>query len=414
MSENKVVVTGMGVVSPVGNNLEELWNNLINGVSGVDYIKNFDASNFSVKIAGEVKDFDESKYLDKKEQKKLDRFLKFAIYAAMEALQDANLNLEDGSVDPTRVAVIIGSGMGGLKTIEDNHRLLVEVGYHKISPFFVPYSIIDMTSGIVSIKTKAKGANYSIVSACASGANAIGTAYLLLKTGKADVVITGGTEAAVTPLGLGGFIAARALTENNDPPQKASRPFDKNRSGFVMGEGAGILILETEEHAKKRGVRIYAELAGVGMTGDAYHITAPAPEGEGAARAIKEAIKDLPKEKIGYINAHGTSTKLNDKNETAAIKAALGEELARSINISSTKSMTGHLLGAAGAVEAIVTVLTLVNGKIHPTINYEEPDPECDLNYTPNEAVERDVEIALSNSLGFGGHNVTLAFRKVK
>ncbi len=408
---NRVVITGMGVVTPIGNSVDELWDNLMNGVCGIDRITSFDTEGFSIDIAAEVKEFDENKYMDAKEAKKLPKFLKFAINSAMDAFADSGINMEEYGGE--NVAVIYGSGIGGIGFSEENALKCHQKGPKKVTPFYIPYSIVDMTAGLISIKTGAKASNYSVVSACASGANAIGVAYMTIKAGMAKAVITGGTESAVTPLAMAGFTNLQALANDFEDPKTASRPFDATRSGFVMGEGAGTLILEDYETAKARGAKIYGEIVGVGMTGDAYHITSPDPNGDGGARAMKEAIKDIDPNEIGYINAHGTSTPYNDKFETIAIKKALGEELARKVNISSTKSMHGHMLGAAGGVEAIISTLSLNKGIIPPTTNLVNPDPDCDLNYTPNKPVEREYMVALSNSLGFGGHNATIAIRKV-
>lgn len=408
---NRVVVTGMGVISPVGIGLENFWQSLVEGKSGVGPITHFDASELSTRIAAEVKDFDAKDYIDRKEAKRMDRFTQFAVAAAKMASQDAGLEMEKLNSD--RVGVVLGTGIGGTDTFEKQHKVLQDKGPGRVSPFFVPMMIANMAAGHISINLGAKGPNYTVITACASGTNAIGEAFKLLQRGDADVVITGGTEAAITPMSFSGFCSMKALSTHNDEPQKASRPFDKNRDGFVMGEGSGILILETLEHAKKRGASIYAEIVGYGATADAYHITAPAPEGEGGARAMSNALKDagLNPSDIDYINAHGTSTPLNDKFETAAIKKVFGDN-AKKVAISSTKSMIGHLLGAAGAVELITSILTINKGIITPTINYEERDPECDLDYVPNEAREANVNYALSNSLGFGGHNATLIVKK--
>ncbi|MDK2984745.1 MAG: 3-oxoacyl-[acyl-carrier-protein] synthase [Clostridia bacterium] len=408
---NRVVVTGMGVISPVGIGLENFWQSLVEGKSGVGPITHFDASELSTRIAAEVKDFDAKDYIDRKEAKRMDRFTQFAVAAAKMASQDAGLEMEKLNSD--RVGVVLGTGIGGTDTFEKQHKVLQDKGPGRVSPFFVPMMIANMAAGHISINLGAKGPNYTVITACASGTNAIGEAFKLLQRGDADVVITGGTEAAITPMSFSGFCSMKALSTHNDEPQKASRPFDKNRDGFVMGEGSGILILETLEHAKKRGASIYAEIVGYGATADAYHITAPAPEGEGGARAMSNALKDagLNPSDIDYINAHGTSTPLNDKFETAAIKKVFGDN-AKKVAISSTKSMIGHLLGAAGAVELITSILTINKGIITPTINYEERDPECDLDYVPNEAREANVNYALSNSLGFGGNNATLIVKK--
>ncbi|MFX0559700.1 beta-ketoacyl-ACP synthase II [Tepidibacillus infernus] len=409
--DKRVVVTGMGVVSPIGNHIDLFWHNLIHGNSGIDYITQFDTADFTIKFAGEVKDFNPEEYIDKKETKRMDRFTQFAIAASKMAINDANLVIDDTNAD--HVGVYIGSGIGGLKTIEEQHKVMLEKGPKRISPFFIPMLIGNMASGQVSIFTGAKGPNSAPVSACATGTHAIGDAYLMIQRGDADVMITGGTEATITPLAIGGFASMKALSTRNEDPKRASRPFDKDRDGFVMSEGAGVLILESLDHALSRGAKIYAEVIGYGATGDAYHLTSPAPGGEGAARAMKMALRraNIQPEEVDYINAHGTSTELNDKFETMAIKAAFGE-YAYKLAISSTKSVTGHLLGAAGAVEAIAMALALQNGIIPPTINYETRDPECDLDYVPNEYRKQEIKVALSNSLGFGGHNATIIMKK--
>lgn len=406
----RVVISGLGVISPIGNDLSTFWNNLIAGTSGVGPVTQFDASDYPTRIAAEVKNFDPLDYMDKKEARRMDRFVQFAVAAARQALEHAGLDMNQVDVD--RVGVYIGSGIGGLATWEEQYQVLLNRGPNRVSPFFIPMMISNMAAGQVSIMTGAKGPNSTSVSACASGTNSIGDAFRIIQYGDADVMIAGGTEATIRPLAFAGFCAARAMSTHNDEPQKASRPFDKDRDGFVMGEGAGILILEELEHAKRRGANIIAEIVGYGMSGDAYHLTAPAPEGEGAARAMARAIQDagLKPEDIDYINAHGTSTDLNDKFETMAIKKTFGEH-AYKLAISSNKSMIGHLLGAAGGVEAVATAMTLKEQIIPPTINYETPDPECDLDYVPNEARRARVRAALSNSLGFGGHNATIALK---
>lgn len=407
----RVVVTGMGVISPVGIGLEAFWNSLVNGVSGISLIEGFDTTNYSVKIAGEVKAFEPGNYFDKKEAKRLDRFAQFAVAASMMAVKDANLEITAENADT--VGVLIGSGIGGMETFEEQAELLVTKGPGRISPFFIPMMISNIASGQVSIYTGAKGPNSSAVTACASSATAIGEAMEIIRRGDADVMITGGSEAAITRLSIAGFSNMKALSSRNDEPTKASRPFDADRDGFVMGEGAGVLILEELEAAKKRGAKIYAEVIGYGMSGDAHHITEPAPEGEGAARCMRLAIRKagIDPTEVDYINAHGTSTPKNDKFETMAIKSVFGEH-AYKLAVSSTKSMTGHLLGAAGAIEAIASIFAIREDLLPPTINYETPDPECDLYYVPNKAEKRTVNVALSNSLGFGGHNATLIFRK--
>jgi len=413
--ERRVVITGTGVISSVGNSAEALWDALINGRSGIGKVTRFDATDFRTRIAGEVKDFDVSKFIPLKEARRLDEFCHYAIAAGDEALNQAGLPLNLESVNPERVGVIVGSGIGGMDTIEKQANVLFEKGPAKTSPLMIPMLIVDMASGSLSMRYGAKGPNFGIVSACATACHSIGECFWIVKRGDADIMITGGAEATITKLGMTGFCAMKAMSQRNDDPQKASRPFDKERDGFVMAEGAGVLILEEYEHAKKRGAEIIAEIVGYGTTGDAYHITSPAPGGEGAARAIKQAMKHagITPEQIGYINAHGTSTPLNDKFETAAIKTALGDHAYKTA-ISSTKSMTGHALGAAGGLETITCAHVLRNGVIPPTINYENPDPECDLNYTPNTAVEKDVEYAMNINLGFGGHNGVIILKKFK
>ena len=412
--KRRVVVTGMGAITPVGNDVATTWRSLIEGKSGTAPITKFDASKFPVRFAAEVKGFNALDYMDRKEAKRADQYTQYAIAGARQAMTDARL-IERNGMDPDRIGVIIGSGIGGLKSFEEQHDVYRERGVGKISPFFIPMFIADIAAGIVSMMFNAKGPNYATVSACATSAHAIGDAYRTIQYGDADVMITGGAEATVTPMAIGGFANMKALSERNDSPETASRPFDATRDGFVMGEGAGILILEELEHALKRGATIYAEIVGYGATGDAYHLTAPAPDGEGAQRAMKRALKDagLEPKDIQYINAHGTSTPANDFNETRAIKAVFGEH-AKSVNVSSTKSATGHMLGAAGAVEAIVSAMVVGSGVIPPTINYHTPEPELDLNYTPNTSVKRDVNAVLSNSFGFGGHNTTLAIKRYK
>lgn len=407
----RVVVTGMGVISPIGTGLNKFWEALISGASGVDRITQFDASDYKVQIAGEVKDFNVGDYIDKKEARRMDRFVQFAVAASKMATDDAGLDLNNE--DSERIGVVIGSGIGGISTVFEQSKILLERGPGRVSPLTVPMKIINMASGQVAMAFGFKGFNSSVVTACASSNNAIGDSFRLLKNGELDVIVTGGTEAAIVPISIAGFSAMKALSTYNDEPQKASRPFDAKRDGFVMGEGAGILVLETLEHAKARGAKIYAEIVGYGVTCDAYHITAPDPEGLGAAKAMKKAMDEagLTPEDISYINAHGTSTPLNDKLETLAIKKVFGKR-AYDIPISSIKSMIGHLLGAAGGVEAVASVLTVFHGIIPPTINYENPDPECDLDYVPNKARESQINAVLSNNLGFGGHNVTIAFKK--
>jgi 3-oxoacyl-[acyl-carrier-protein] synthase II len=408
----RVVVTGLGAITPVGNDVATTWRALVEGQSGAAPITKFDASNFPVRFACEVKKFDASIYMDRKEAKRADPFTQYAVSCAVQAMQDAALS-NGASYDPDRIGVIMGSGIGGLKTFEEQHDVFRERGPNRISAFFIPMFISDIAAGIVSMRFNAKGPNYATVSACATSAHAIGDAFRTIQYGDADIMITGGSEATVTPMAIGGFANMKALSERNDSPETASRPFDATRDGFVMGEGGAVLILEELEHAKRRGVRIYGEIVGYGATGDAYHLTAPAPDGEGAQRAMRRAMDDagLGLGDVQYINAHGTSTPANDLNETKAIKAVFGDYAAE-LSVSSTKSCTGHMLGAAGAIECIVSILAVKDCTVPPTINYETPDPELDLNYTPNRAVRRDVKAALSNSFGFGGHNVTLAVRR--
>jgi 3-oxoacyl-[acyl-carrier-protein] synthase II len=408
----RVVATGVGVISPLGTGIEKNWTALLNGQSGIGPITRFDASDFPVKIAGEVRDFNVEEYIDKKEARKMDYFIHYALGAARMALDDSGLVINDENAE--RVGVVVGSGMGGLPAIERYHTAMTEGSYRKISPFFIPMSIINLAPGQISIMCGAKGPNISPVSACATGTHAIGDAFRMIQRGDADAVIAGGSESTVCPLGIGGFAVMKALSDRNDDPQAASRPFEKGRDGFVLAEGAGIVVLEEYEHARRRGARIYGEVAGYGLTGDAYHLTAPAPEGEGAARCMRMALSTagVNPEEVDYINAHGTSTHFNDLNETLAIKGVFGEA-ARKLMVSSTKSMTGHLLGAAGGVEAVFSLLALTHGVVPPTINYVEPDPECDLDYVPNQARDAQVRVALSNSFGFGGTNATLLFRKV-
>jgi 3-oxoacyl-[acyl-carrier-protein] synthase II len=408
----RVVVTGVGVISALGTGVEKNWTALMAGRSGIDRITRFDASEFPTQIAGEVKDFNADEFIDKKEIKKMDLFIQYAVGAADLAMKDSGFEITEENAE--RVGVLVGAGLGGLPAIERYHEAMLEGGYKKISPFFIPMLIINLAPGQISIKFGAKGPNVSSVSACATGTHSIGDAYHMIARGDADAMIAGGCEATITPLGIGGFNVMKALSTRNDDPQGASRPFDKGRDGFVMSEGAGIVILEEYEAAKKRGARIYAEVAGYGLTGDAYHLTAPAPEGEGAARCMKMALKNggIAPEEVDYINAHGTSTPFNDYFETLAIKTALGDH-ARKVMISSTKSMTGHALGAAGGIEAVYSLLAMERGAVPPTINYQEPDPDCDLDYVPNEARQATVRVAMSNSLGFGGTNATLVFKKV-
>jgi 3-oxoacyl-[acyl-carrier-protein] synthase II len=411
--KRRVAVTGLGLVTPLGNTVEETWSALLAGKSGAAPISRFDPSRLPVRFACEVKDFNPGLYLDKKEIRRYDLFSQFAIAAAAQAVKDACLDAEHSRPDPKRVGVIIGTGTGGIATFEEQCRIYLEQGPGRVSPFFVPMFMPNAASALVSMRYGYAGPNYCTVSACATSAHAVGDAFRLIQMGEADVVVAGGSEAAITPLAIASFANMKALSERNDEPERASRPFDKGRDGFVMGEGAAVLILEELEHARRRGARIYAEVVGYGMNADAYHITAPAPDGAGAKEAMRLCLKDagLKPEDVGYINAHGTSTPQGDVAETAAVKGVFGEH-ARKLIFGSTKSMTGHLLGAAGALEFAICVLVVQRDKIPPTINQEEPDPECDLDCAPNRAVEREVTVALSNSFGFGGHNVCLAVRK--
>ncbi|WP_016952912.1 beta-ketoacyl-ACP synthase II [Anabaena sp. PCC 7108] len=407
----RVVVTGVGAITPIGNTPSEYWEGLLSGRNGIDYITAFDASKHDCRIAGEVKNFNPLDYMERKEAKRTDRFAQFAIAAAKQAVGDAQLVIND--LNAEHIGVMIGSGVGGIKVLEDQQTIYLNRGPDRCSPFMIPMMIANMAAGLTAIHTGAKGPNSCSVTACAAGSNAIGDAFRLIQGGYAQAMICGGCEAAVTPLSVAGFAAAKALSTRNDDPAHASRPFDCDRDGFVMGEGSGILILEELEQALSRGARIYAEMVGYGMTCDAYHMTAPVPGGLGAARAIELALKDakLTPEMISYINAHGTSTTANDVTETAAIKKALGD-YAYQVAISSTKSMTGHLLGGSGGIEAVATVLAIANDQIPPTINLENPDEGCDLDYVPHVSRSQTVAVALSNSFGFGGHNVTLAFKK--
>ncbi|CAM3662782.1 beta-ketoacyl-ACP synthase II [Mesobacillus zeae] len=410
MQKRRVVVTGIGAVTPLGNDARTSWEKATSGISGVGRVTRLNADDFPAKVAAEVKEFNIEQFIEKKEARKMDRFTHYAVAASLMAVKDAGLDINEDNAG--RVGVWIGSGIGGMETFEQQHETFMKRGYRRVSPFFVPMMIPDMAAGQVSITLGARGFNSCTVTACATGTNSIGDAFKVIQRGDADAMVTGGAEAPITKMSFAGFCANTALSTNEDP-EKASRPFDKNRDGFVMGEGSGIVVLEELEHAIARGANIYAEIVGYGATGDAYHITAPAPEGEGGARAMKMALDDggLSPEDVGYINAHGTSTGYNDKYETMAIKSVFVQH-AYKLAVSSTKSMTGHLLGAAGGIEAIFTALTLKEGILPPTINYETPDPDCDLDYVPNEARRVQVEAAISNSLGFGGHNATLAFRK--
>jgi 3-oxoacyl-[acyl-carrier-protein] synthase II len=410
--QRRVVITGTGLLTAVGNDVESNWSALLEGVSGAAPITQFDASEFPVHFACEVKDFDPREYIDRKEVKRTDRFAQFALVASAQAMQEAGLENGDG-IDPERLGVVMGSGTGGLITFEEQHARLLERGPGRVSPFFVPMFIADIAAGLISIRFNARGPNYATVSACASGAHAIGNAFRLIRSGDADAMIAGGTEASVARTAMAGFANMMALSTRNDSPETASRPFDATRDGFVLGEGAGVLVLEELEHALARGADIVAEMAGYGQTADAYHITAPPAEHEGAQRAMRLALRDAgaEPEDVDYVNAHGTSTPANDLNETQAIKAVLGEHAYETV-VGSTKSMTGHTLGAAGGVEAVISALVCREGVIPPTINYSEPDPECDLDYATEGPVEREVKLALSNSFGFGGHNVALAIRR--
>lgn len=405
----RVVVTGLGAITPVGNNVDVTWDNIKNCVCGIDYIKSFDTENFKVKVAAEVKDFDPSQYLDRKEVRRLDKFSQFALISATQAVEDSKIDLEN--IDKERFGVVVGSGIGGIGTIEKEHVVLQNKGSNRVSPLFIPMIIGNMAAGNLAIKFGAKGPCTSIVTACATGTDSIGEAYRMIQYDHADIMLAGGTEASITELAISGFTTLTALSTNDDP-KRASIPFDAERDGFVMGEGSGVLVLEELEHAKARGANIYAEVVGYGQTCDAYHMTSPSPDGEGAARAMKLAIKEagIEKEQVSYINAHGTSTPVNDKFETAAIKAAFGDYV-KNIPVSSTKSMTGHLLGAAGAIEAIICIKALEDGFIPATIGYNVPDPDCDLDYVPNKGREQKLEYAMSNSLGFGGHNGVLLFK---
>jgi 3-oxoacyl-[acyl-carrier-protein] synthase II len=409
--ETRVVVTGLGAVTPVGNSVAEYWRAICEGRSGVGPITRFDPKRLDARIAAEVKGFDPLKVIEKKELKKLDLFIQYALAAGVEAVEDAKVDFSQ--VDPTRAGALVGSGIGGILSILEWHRVLLEKGPGRISPFFIPSLIVNMASGQLSIRYKLKGPNSSVVTACATGNHAIGDAFRIIQRGDADLMVAGGSEAIIDELPLGGFAQMKALSTRNDEPARASRPFDADRDGFVAGEGAGIVVLENAEHARQRGAHIYAEVVGYGMTADAYHMTAPDPDGDGAVRAMAAALKDggLRPEDVGYINAHGTSTPYNDKTETLAIKQLFGAHAHR-LAVSSTKSMTGHLLGAAGGIEAVATVLALQHGILPPTVNYETPDPECDLDYVPNVARKAEVETAISNGFGFGGTNATLAFRR--
>jgi len=415
LEPKRVVVTGLGAITSIGNTLKDYWDALLQGKSGIGRITHFDPSNHVCQIAGEVKNFDPHEYLDRKEAKRMDRFAQFAVSASQQTLKDAHFEITD--LNAHQVGVIIGTGVGGIKVLEDQQETYLTKGAKKCSPFMIPMMIANMAAGLTAIHTGAKGPNSCTVTACAAGSHAIGDAFRLIQQGYAQAMICGGSEAAVTPLSVAGFSSARALSTRNDEPSRASRPFDRDRDGFVMGEGAGILLLEELEHALRRNARIYAEMVGYGMTCDAYHMTAPVPGGEGAARAISLALKDggITPDRVSYINAHGTSTTANDSTETQAVKTALGEA-AHQIAMSSTKSMTGHLLGGSGGIEAVATVKAIAEDHVPPTINLDNPDLEngCDLDYVANHSRKMPVEVALSNSFGFGGHNVTLVFRKYR
>lgn len=409
--KKRVVVTGLGAITPIGIGKDEFWQSLLNGKSGIGKITHFDASEYTTQIAGEVKDFDPAKYIDKKEAKRMDPFTQFAVAASKMAFEDSGINLE--TEDRTRIGTMIGTGIGGMDTLNEQYKNLFDKGPNRISPFFIPMMIGNMAAGQTSITFGLQGPCSCVTTACATGTNAIGDAFKVIQRGDADVMVAGGTEAAISPIAVAGFCSMKALSTRNDEPEKASRPFDKERNGFVMGEGAGVVILESLEHAVARGAHIYAEVIGYGFNADAYHITAPAPEGAQAAKCMEMALKDagIAPEAVDYINAHGTSTPLNDKNETLAIKSLFGEH-AYKLAVSSIKSMTGHLLGAAGGIECIATVLTLENDMIPPTINCDAPDEEMDLDYVPHTSRKQVVNVALSNSLGFGGHNATILLKK--
>lgn len=411
--KQRIVITGLGAVTPLGMGKEAYWNGLVSGTSGVGRITHFDPADFDVKIAAQVKDFEPGDWMDRREAKRMDRFAQMGVAAAKLALEDAGLIITAENAE--RVGVLVGSGIGGLASLEEQMRVLIEKGPSRVSPFLIPMMIADMAAGHISILTGAKGPNSTVVTACATGAHALGDSLEIMRRGQADAMIAGGSEAAITPTGVAGFGNMKAMTAKfNDDPMRASRPFDRDRDGFVIGEGAGIVILETEEHAKKRGAHIYCELAGYGMSGDAFHMTQPAPEGEGVARAMKIALDDaaMRPEEVGYVNAHGTSTPFNDKNETAALKTVFGDHAKNGLAVSSTKGMTGHLLGAAGAIEAIACALAIEREILPPTINYETPDLDCDLDYVPNEARPARVSAVVSNNSGFGGHNAVIVFRR--
>lgn len=409
MDLRRVVVTGLGIISPLGNTVEETWSNVILGKSGISKVTHFDTSNFLTQIAGEVKNFNPEDFISKKDVRRMDRFCHFAIASSHEAINQSGKDILSNSEN---IGVAIGCGIGGFSVMEAQHSNLIEKGPNRVSPFTIPMIIPNIASGLVSITFNAQGPCICPVTACASGANAIGDAFKIIQRGDVDIMIAGGTEAVITPLAFAGFCAARAMSTQNEMPEKASKPFDKNRDGFVMGEGSGVLILESLEHAQKRGAKILAEIVGYGMSSDAFHITAPHPEGKGVYLSMKRALKDanITPEDIHYINAHGTSTELNDKLESLAIKNLF--ESNKDLLVSSTKSMTGHLLGGAGGLESVISIKALMEGIVPPTINYDTPDPECTLNYVPNKAIEKDLNYVMSNNLGFGGHNTSLIFKK--
>ncbi|MBI5475293.1 MAG: beta-ketoacyl-ACP synthase II [Ignavibacteriales bacterium] len=412
--QRRVVVTGMGAVTPIGLSVSEYWQNAVAGTNGVGMITYFDTTQYDTKIAAELKGFNPLNFLDRKEINRMDPFARYAMACASMAIKDSEIDLE--KIDRDRAGVIFGSGIGGMLTWHQQMEVYYNGGGpQRISPFFVPMMIADIAAGHISMRYKLRGPNYATTSACATASHAIADAFMLIQRGNADIMLSGGSEAAITPMGIGGFNAMKALSTRNDKPEKACRPFDAQRDGFIMGEGSAVLILEELEHAIKRGAKIYGEIGGIGLTADAHHITAPAPGGEGAVRSMRLAIQDagLKPEQVDYINAHGTSTEFNDKSETQAIKTVFGEH-AYKLHVSSTKSMTGHLLGAAGAIEAIVTILAVQNDIMPPTINYEFPDPECDLNYIPNKSVKKELNVAISNTFGFGGHNATLLMKKFR
>lgn len=408
--KRRVVITGMGVMSAIGKDLDTFWDSLMTGKSGISQVESFDVSDYPTTIAGSIKDFEPENYMDKRDTRRMDRFVQFAVAASTMALKDANLNIRE-DMDPERAGIYVGSGIGGLGTWEDQHNILLERGPKRVSPFFIPMMIANMGSGQISIITGAKGPNSTVVTACATGTNSIGDAFKLILRDEADVMVCGGAEATIRPTGMSGFCAMRAMSTRNDEPERASRPFDIDRDGFVMSEGAGVLVIEELEHAKKRGAKIYAEIIGYGMSGDAHHMTDPDPDG--AARCMVRALKDaeINADQVEYINAHGTSTPVGDKSETIAIKKTFGDH-AYKLAVSSTKSMTGHMLGAAGGIEAVILALTITRGFIPPTINLENQDPECDLDYVPNKPRKADISIALSNSFGFGGHNATIVLKR--